>query len=295
MGAAACAAGLGAFEPIAWLPMLVCHGVDLWTLGILFVDHRVGEAIEVVDAEPELAVLAPRLIFGKQVSHPFELGKEGLGHRDVRVLGVVDGSVAQLGLSLGVNPVGHAKRARTLASASSPGTIRARPERTSSRRRWASCIQAACAGDLGSKLAIRRSKRRARSSGGRLNACASRSSTGRDMIDLSLLAPHSMHQPRCRGDGDRQGGRLRGALRCRALECIFMDARVDHLLDEVLGLSTEERSAVAAALIDSLEGTEDGSVSDAWRQELLRRREALRTGATKALPWAQARARLSAL
>ena len=74
-----------------------------------------------------------------------------------------------------------------------------------------------------------------------------------------------------------------------------MDARVDHLLDEVLGLATEERSAVAAALIDSLEGTEDGSVSDAWRQELLRRREALRTGATKALPWAQARARLSAL
>lgn len=74
-----------------------------------------------------------------------------------------------------------------------------------------------------------------------------------------------------------------------------MNARVDRLLDELLGLSTEERSAVAAALIDSLEGTEDGSVSDAWRQELLRRRDALRTGATKAVPWAEARARLSAL
>jgi putative addiction module component (TIGR02574 family) len=73
-----------------------------------------------------------------------------------------------------------------------------------------------------------------------------------------------------------------------------MNARVGDLLDEVLGLSAEERSAVAAALIDSLEGREDNSVSDAWRQELLRRREALRTGATKAVPWTQARARLSA-
>lgn len=74
-----------------------------------------------------------------------------------------------------------------------------------------------------------------------------------------------------------------------------MNARVDHLLDEVLGLSAEERSAVIAALIDSLEGTEDRSVSVAWRNELLRRREALRTGATKAIPWTEARARLSAL
>jgi putative addiction module component (TIGR02574 family) len=74
-----------------------------------------------------------------------------------------------------------------------------------------------------------------------------------------------------------------------------MNARVDHLLDEVLGLPAEERSAVAAALIDSLDGTEDRSVSDAWKQELLWRREALRTGTTKAVPWAEARARLSAL
>lgn len=74
-----------------------------------------------------------------------------------------------------------------------------------------------------------------------------------------------------------------------------MNARVDHLLDEALRLSTQERSAVVAALIDSLEGMEDRSVSDAWRQELLRRRKALRTGATQAAPWAQARARLAAL
>jgi putative addiction module component (TIGR02574 family) len=74
-----------------------------------------------------------------------------------------------------------------------------------------------------------------------------------------------------------------------------MNARVDHVLDEVLGLPAEERSAVAAALIDSLEGSEDRSVSDAWKQELLRRRDALRSGAVSGVPWSEARARMSAL
>lgn len=74
-----------------------------------------------------------------------------------------------------------------------------------------------------------------------------------------------------------------------------MNARVDHVLDAVLGLPEEERSAVAAALIDSLEGSVDSSVSDAWKQELLRRRDALRSGTASASPWDQARARLNAL
>lgn len=74
-----------------------------------------------------------------------------------------------------------------------------------------------------------------------------------------------------------------------------MNARVDHVLDAVLGLPEEERSAVAAALIDSLEGSVDSSVSEAWKQELLRRRDALRSGTASASPWDQARARLNAL
>lgn len=74
-----------------------------------------------------------------------------------------------------------------------------------------------------------------------------------------------------------------------------MNARVDHLLDEVLGLPAEERSAVAAALIDSSEGSADASVSEAWKRELLRRREALRLGTTAGVPWDEARARMSAL
>ena len=74
-----------------------------------------------------------------------------------------------------------------------------------------------------------------------------------------------------------------------------MNARVDLVLEEVLRLSAEERSAVAAALIDSLESSEEGSVVEAWRTELLRRRAELRAGTAQGAPWAEVRARMSAL
>lgn len=74
-----------------------------------------------------------------------------------------------------------------------------------------------------------------------------------------------------------------------------MNARVDHLLDEALTLLPEERSAVVLALLDSLEGSDDRSVPHAWRRELLERRERLRSGASTASPWAEARARMNGL
>lgn len=77
-----------------------------------------------------------------------------------------------------------------------------------------------------------------------------------------------------------------GARLCR------MNARVDLLLDEVLELSPENRSALAVALIDSLEPCDQRVVSEAWRTELLQRRQRLRSGEVKAAPWAEARARL---
>jgi putative addiction module component (TIGR02574 family) len=73
-----------------------------------------------------------------------------------------------------------------------------------------------------------------------------------------------------------------------------MNARVDHLLEDVLRLAPEERSAVAAALIDSLEVADQASIPEAWRKELLRRRAALAAGQVSAVPWAEARARLAA-
>jgi len=74
-----------------------------------------------------------------------------------------------------------------------------------------------------------------------------------------------------------------------------MNARVDHLLDEVLGLPVEERSALAVALLDSLEMADEATDSDLWRAEVNRRRAELRAGRVEAAPWAETRQRLSSL
>jgi putative addiction module component (TIGR02574 family) len=74
-----------------------------------------------------------------------------------------------------------------------------------------------------------------------------------------------------------------------------MNARVDQLLEEVLVLPTEERSALAVALLDSLEGSADASISEAWRAELRARRAELKAGTARTVPWAEARARLGSL
>lgn len=74
-----------------------------------------------------------------------------------------------------------------------------------------------------------------------------------------------------------------------------MNARVDQLLTDALGLPADERSALVVALLDSLEGSADAAISEAWREELRQRRRALRDGALKPVPWADVRARLSAL
>lgn len=74
-----------------------------------------------------------------------------------------------------------------------------------------------------------------------------------------------------------------------------MNARVNLVLEDVLRLSAEERCAVVAALIDSLETGDEASTAEAWRLELLRRRADLRAGAVQAAPWPEVRARMSAM
>jgi putative addiction module component (TIGR02574 family) len=74
-----------------------------------------------------------------------------------------------------------------------------------------------------------------------------------------------------------------------------MNARVDHVLDEILALPAEERSAVAVALLDSLEDADSATVPDAWRAEVRRRRDELRSGAVRALPWSEVKQRLGSL
>jgi putative addiction module component (TIGR02574 family) len=74
-----------------------------------------------------------------------------------------------------------------------------------------------------------------------------------------------------------------------------MNSNVDHLIDEALSLAPDERSAVALALLDSLDGEDEASVAKAWADEIRQRKADLRSGAAKAVPWSEARARLSAL
>ena len=74
-----------------------------------------------------------------------------------------------------------------------------------------------------------------------------------------------------------------------------MNARVDHLIEEALAMAPDERSAVLIALLDSLEDEGDAAATQAWMDELRQRREELRSGAVKAVPWGEARARLNAL
>ena len=73
-----------------------------------------------------------------------------------------------------------------------------------------------------------------------------------------------------------------------------MNARIDHIPGEALGLPTNERSFLVVALMDSREGGGDSFTPEAWRQELRRRQAALHAGAVKPIPWAEAKARLNA-
>lgn len=57
-----------------------------------------------------------------------------------------------------------------------------------------------------------------------------------------------------------------------------MNAHIDRLIEDVLCLPTEERSAVAAAIVDRLPSDETAAIPEAWRTELLQRRDDLRVG-----------------
>jgi putative addiction module component (TIGR02574 family) len=75
-----------------------------------------------------------------------------------------------------------------------------------------------------------------------------------------------------------------------------MNARIHHVLDEALALEQEERSALVLALLESLDDVDtSGSLSPAWSAEVRLRREQLRSGVTKAVPWEEAKARLLTL
>ena len=71
-----------------------------------------------------------------------------------------------------------------------------------------------------------------------------------------------------------------------------MNARIDLVLEDVLRLSAEERSAVAAALIDSLETEVDDDADQAWSDEIQRRIDDIDTGRVQLIPWSEVRRRM---
>ncbi len=75
-----------------------------------------------------------------------------------------------------------------------------------------------------------------------------------------------------------------------------MAKETDDLLKEVLSLPVEARAAFADRLLESLDDTkiEPGAYEE-WRREINRRAAELDSGAVKAIPWTEAKARLQAL
>ena len=75
-----------------------------------------------------------------------------------------------------------------------------------------------------------------------------------------------------------------------------MNARMDQLFDEARLLAPEERSQLALALLDSVEGEthNEASVEQAWMVEAHHRLDSLAQGSLCMVPWEQAKARIAA-
>ena len=76
-----------------------------------------------------------------------------------------------------------------------------------------------------------------------------------------------------------------------------MNARIGQLFDEARLLAPEERSLLAIALLDSVEGGDgvnEAAVEQSWIAEARRRSEALHNGVDKAISWEEVKARLLA-
>ena len=78
----------------------------------------------------------------------------------------------------------------------------------------------------------------------------------------------------------------------------MMNARVHQLLAEAQSLPAEDRTLLAWALLDSVEGdptADEAAIEKAWIVESQRRSDELKSGAAVALPWEEVKAKLLAL
>jgi putative addiction module component (TIGR02574 family) len=71
-----------------------------------------------------------------------------------------------------------------------------------------------------------------------------------------------------------------------------MSPEADELLKKAMALPPEERGALAASLIESLdEGEADLDVEEAWQHEVARRMEEIDSGKVKPVPWLEVKRR----
>lgn len=71
-----------------------------------------------------------------------------------------------------------------------------------------------------------------------------------------------------------------------------MNARTDALLVELLALPATERSELLVALVESLEADDGAVITDAWREELRTRKQAVLAGTESLKSWSEVRSRL---
>ena len=73
-----------------------------------------------------------------------------------------------------------------------------------------------------------------------------------------------------------------------------MTARINHPIDAARALAPDERSVVVLALLESL-GDNRVSVSEAWADEIRKRKNDLRSGTEKSVAYPAAHAQPNAL
>jgi putative addiction module component (TIGR02574 family) len=71
-----------------------------------------------------------------------------------------------------------------------------------------------------------------------------------------------------------------------------MSPDVDELLKRAMALPPEDRGALAASLLDSLDqGEVDLDAEAAWQHEVARRMEEIESGKVKTVPWREVKRR----
>jgi putative addiction module component (TIGR02574 family) len=65
------------------------------------------------------------------------------------------------------------------------------------------------------------------------------------------------------------------------------------VLSDAIQLPIEDRAAIAAELIASLDGEADPDAEQAWASEIERRADSVRSGDATARPWSEVRDRLA--